>query len=169
MRDVLIISGPCGAGKTSVGFECLELLEEQGLSTAMVDAELTYFHPKPKNDPQGTQVAEAALAAVVPVYSAAGIERLLLPRVIERPRHLELVHAAAPGARLQVAWLEVPQATIAERLAQREVGSALDWHLHRAEEISRNAAAHEVFDFVVDGDRPVRAVALDVLARARWL
>ena len=54
-------------------------------------------------------------------YAAAGIERLLLPRVIERPRHLELVHAALPGARFQVAWLEVPQETIAERLSAREI------------------------------------------------
>ena len=50
----------------------------------MIDAELAYFHPKPDDDPQGTRVAEEALAAVAPVYAAAGIERLLLPRVIER-------------------------------------------------------------------------------------
>jgi len=169
VRDVLVISGPCGAGKSSVGFECLELLEERGIAAAMIDAELTYFHPKPDDDPQGTRVAEAALAAVAPVYAAAGIERLLLPRVIERPRHLELVHAALPGARFQVAWLEVPQETIAERLSAREIGSALDWHLRRAEEIRENAAAHDLFDFAVDGDRTVREVSEEMLCRAGWL
>ena len=135
----------------------------------MVDAELAYFHPKPDDDPQGTRVAEAALAAVAPVYAEAGLQRLLLPRVIERPRHLELVKAAVPGARIQVAWLEVPLATIATRLARREVGSALDWHVRRAEEIVGNASGHDLFDFAVDGDRPVRAVAGDVLVRAGWL
>jgi hypothetical protein len=169
VRDVLVISGPCGAGKTSVGFECLEILEERGLATAMVDAELAYFHPKPADDPQGTRVAEAALTAVAPVYSNAGVERLLLPRVIERPRHLELVRAAVPDARLQVAWLEVPPRTIAERLAGREVGSALNWHIQRAEEIRRNASACDLFDFSVDGDRPVRVVAREMLERAGWL
>jgi hypothetical protein len=169
MRDVLVISGPCGAGKTSVGFESLELLEEHGIACAMVDAELAYFHPKPDDDPQGTRVAEAALAALVPVYDAAGIERLLLPRVIERPRHLELVRTAVPGARLQVAWLEVPQEVIAARLAGREVGSALDWHVRRADEIRRNAAAHDLFDFSVDGARTVREAAQDVLACAGWI
>jgi hypothetical protein len=169
VRDVLVITGPCGAGKTSVGFECLELLEEHACPAAMVDAELAYFHPKPADDPQGTRVAEAALAAVVPVYAEAGLERLLLPRVVERPRHLELVKAAVPGARIQVAWLDVPLATIAKRLAGREVGSALDWHVRRAEEIVRNASAHDLFDFAVDGDRPVRAVAGEVLVRAGWL
>ena len=52
LRDVLVISGPCGAGKTSVGFECLELLEAGGVAAAMIDAELTYFHPKPVDDPK---------------------------------------------------------------------------------------------------------------------
>ena len=169
MREVLVISGPCGAGKSSVGFECLSLLEAAGVAAAMIDAELAYFHPKPDDDPQGTCVAEQALAAVAPVYAAAGIERLLLPRVIERPRHLNLVHAALPGARFQIAWLEVPMETIAARLAAREVGSALDRHLRRAAEISSSAIAHELFDFAVNGDRTVQEVSLDVLMHAGWL
>jgi hypothetical protein len=134
----------------------------------MIDAELAYFHPKPDDDPQGTRVAEQALAALAPIYAAAGIERLLLPRVIERRRHLELVHAALPGARLQVAWLEVSTETIAERLAEREVGSGLEWHLQRADEIRRNALVHDLFDFVVDGEGPVRDVAVEALERAGW-
>ncbi|HEU5215365.1 MAG TPA: hypothetical protein VFU30_07480 [Gaiellaceae bacterium] len=168
MREVLVISGPCGAGKSSVGFECLELLEADGVAAAMIDAELTYFHPKPNEDPQGTRVAEQALAALAPIYAAAGIRRLLLPRVIERPRHLELVHAALPGARLQVAWLQVSTETISERLAKREIGSGLEWHLQRVEEIRSNARAHDLFDFVVDGERPVREISEEVLRRAGW-
>ena len=169
MSDVLAISGPCGAGKSSVGFGCLELLEAYGVAAAMIDAELAYFHPKPADDRQGTRVAEQALAALAPVYAAAGIERLLLPRVIERPRHLELIRAALPGAHLRIVWLEVAQETIAERLAVRETGSALDWHLRRAEEIRSNATAHDLFDFAVDGERTVREVSDDVLLRAGWL
>ena len=169
MRDVLVISGPCGAGKSSVGFECLELLEQHGLAAAMVDAELAYFQPKPPDDPQGTAVAEAALAAVVPIYSNAGIDRLLLPRVVELPRHLELVRTAVREASLQVAWLEVSSATLVERLTGREVGSALEWHIRRAEEIRRHSSRYELFDFSIDGERPVADVASDLLTRAGWL
>jgi len=167
--DVLIVTGPVGAGKTSVAFECLEVLDEQGIAAAMVDAELVYFHPAPADDQQKERVAEAALAALWPLYAAQGIERLLLARVIEKPSHLELVRSAVPDARIQVAWLDVPAERIAERLGAREIGSALDWHLARSEEIRRNAAQHDLFDFAVNGDRPVREVALDVLDGAKWI
>ena len=168
MVDVLIVSGPIGAGKTSVAFECLEVLEEQGIAAAMVDAELVYFHPAPADDPMKERVAQAALAALWPHYAAQGIEHLLLSRVIEKPSHLELVHRAVPEARIQVAWLDVQVERIAERLRAREIGSALDWHLARSQEIRRNAAHHDLFDFTVDGERPVRAIALDILGRAGW-
>jgi adenylylsulfate kinase-like enzyme len=46
MPEVLVINGPCGAGKSTVGFECMEILEERGIPAAMVDAELAYFHPQ---------------------------------------------------------------------------------------------------------------------------
>lgn len=39
VADVLIVTGPVGAGKTSVAFECLEVLEEHGIAAAMVDGD----------------------------------------------------------------------------------------------------------------------------------
>ncbi len=169
MRDVLVITGPCGAGKSSVGFECLELLDAGGVGAAMIDAELAYFHPKPDDDPQGTRVAEQALAAVAPIYAAAGIERLLLPRVIERPRHLEPYNLETSARECCTYKLEVSKETIAERLSAREVGSALGWHLRRADEIRSNALSHALFDLTVDGEQSVREVAVEVLRRAGWL
>jgi len=163
--EVLVINGPCGAGKSSVGFECLEVLEERGIPTAMVDAELAYFHPQRG---MGEDVAERALAAIWPVYRDEGIDRLLLPRVIEKPLHLELVRRAVPGARIQIAWLDVPPELNAQRLRERERGTGLEWHLNRAEEIRRNARS-DFADFEVDGSRDLRAIALDLLARARWV
>jgi hypothetical protein len=163
--DVLIINGPCGAGKSSVGFECLEVLEERGIPTAMVDAELAYFHPQRG---QGEDVAERALAAVWPVYRDEGIDRLLLPRVIEKPLHLDVVRRAVPDAQIQIAWLDVTPELIAERLRAREQGTGLEWHLNRAEEIRRNAG-NDFADFRVDGSRDLRTIALDLLVRAGWV
>lgn len=164
MPDVLIITGPCGAGKTSVAFECMEILERTDLSAAMVDAELAYFWPRPADDPYGYAVAEAALRAVWQVYAAQGIKRLLLPRVVEDAEQLAIVERAVPGARIQLMRLVASPEAIAERLRGREVGSAFDWHVQRAAAIARATLGDPV-----DAERPVGEIARDVLARAGWL
>jgi hypothetical protein len=57
MDDVVIVTGPCGVGKSSVGFECMEILERRGVAAAMIDGELAYFCPKPPDDAFGYAVA----------------------------------------------------------------------------------------------------------------
>jgi len=48
------VTGPVGVGKPSVAFEMLDLLEERDVAHAFFDADsLTYFHPKPPDDPLG--------------------------------------------------------------------------------------------------------------------
>ena len=164
MAEALIITGPCGAGKTSVGFECLELLGEAGVPAAMVDAELAYFHPKPADDRWGYAVAERALAALWPVYRDYGIERLLLPRVVEDEEQLGIVERAVPDATLRVFRLVASLDTIDARLAEREVGTALEWHKNRAREIARSALGEPV-----EAERPVRETAREILERADWV
>lgn len=168
MADALIVTGPCGAGKSTVAFECLELLEAAGSPAALVDAELVYFHPAPAGDPHKERVAEQALAALWRIYREEGIERLLLARVLLYPRHAELVRRAVPDATLTIAWLDVPEDVVATRLAERERGSALEWHLRRAAEVRASGMRGEA-SFHVDGNRAPGVVAADVLRRAGWL
>jgi hypothetical protein len=164
MTDVLIITGPCGVGKTSVAFECAEILERTDLSAAMVDAELAYFWPRPADDPYGYAVAEEGLRVLWRVYAAQGINRLLLPRVVEDARQLAIVERAVPDARIQLVRLVASPAAIAERLRHREIGSALDWHIQRAAVVAQATLGEPV-----DAERPVGEVARDVLACAGWL
>ena len=168
MAEALIITGPCGAGKTTIAFECLELLETARIPAAMIDAELVYYHPAPSDDPHKERVAERALAALWEIYRGEGIERLLLPRVLLHPPHLELVRRAVPVDRLAVAWLDVPDAVVAARLGARERGSALDWHLQRAREV-RASGMRARSDVHVDADRPIGEVGLDLLQKVKWL
>ena len=83
MRDVLVLTGPCGVGKSSVAFEAMHLLKAAGVPAAMIDAELAYFHPKPPGEPFGYAIAEEGLPALVHVDERAGLDRLLLARVVE--------------------------------------------------------------------------------------
>ncbi len=162
--DVLVLSGPCGVGKSSVAFECMTVLEAAGVPAAMVDAELAYFHPKPAGDPHGYAVAEAGLAALWHVYAAAGHRRLLLARVVEDEEQRAIVERAVPGARIRVLRLVARPETIAARLREREIGAGLAWHLARSAEIARSTLGEPV-----DAERPVAEVARDALSRAGWL
>jgi hypothetical protein len=164
MVDVLILTGPCGVGKSSVAFECMNLLEAAGVPAAMVDGELAYFHPKAANDRFGYDVAEAGLRALWPVYAQAGHTRLLLPRVVEDEEQYAIVERAVRGARIRVLRLVAGSGTIEERLRARELGSGLAWHLERSAAIRRATIGDSV-----DAERSVSEVARDVLARAGWL
>jgi hypothetical protein len=164
MTDVLVLTGPCGVGKSTVAFECMEILARADVPAAMVDAELAYFHPKPGGDPHGYAVAEEALRALWRVYAAAGHRRLLLARVVENREQLGIVERAVPGARVRILRLVAAPATVRDRLRRREIGSGLAWHLGRSEEI----AAADLGE-PVDADRDVQGIARDVLARAGWL
>ncbi|HSC51198.1 MAG TPA: hypothetical protein VLD16_13120 [Gaiellaceae bacterium] len=166
--EALLITGPCGAGKSTVGFACLELLGAAAVQAAMVDAELVYLSTAPPDDPHNEAIAERALAAVYRVYREAGVRRLLLPRVLMYPRHLELVARAVPEAVLTTVWLDVPDDVLAERLAGRESGAGVGWHLDRAREINASGM-RELTDLQVDGERAPPQIAAELLGHVHWL
>lgn len=163
MPDVVVLTGPCGVGKSSVAFECMTLLEAADVAAAMVDGELAYVHPKPAGDPFGYAFAEAGLRALWRVYAAAGLERLLLARVVEDAEQLAIVERAVPDARIRIFRLVAAPATIASRLRRREIGSGLAWHEQRSAEIARATLGEPV-----DAERSVVEIARDVLARTGW-
>jgi len=161
--EIVVITGPCGVGKSSVAFECMDILERDGVAAAMVDTELAYFQPKPAGDPFGYAVAEEALRALWRIYASQGITRLLLGRVVENEEQLAIVERAVPDARIRMFRLVARRETIVNRLRIRETGSALDWHVQRSDEIAAATLGEEV-----DAERPVAEVASDVLDRAGW-
>lgn len=166
--EALLITGPCGAGKSTVGFACLDLLRAEAVQAAMVDAELVYLSTAPPDDPHNEAIAEQGLAAVYRVYRAAGIRRLLLPRVLLYPRHLELVLRAVPDTSLTTVWLDVSEDVLSQRLEGRESGDSVGWHLDRARAVIASGM-REVTDLQVNGERAPEEIAADLLAHVRWL
>lgn len=166
--EALVITGPCGAGKSTVGFACLTLLGAEAVRAAMVDAELVYLSTAPADDPHNEAIAEQGLAAVYRVYHDAGIRRLLLPRVLLYPRQLELVARAVPDSTLTTAWLDVSDSVLAQRLEARESGDSVRSHVDRARAV-KESGMRELADLRVDGEREPQQIAADLLTHLQWL
>ena len=117
-------------------------------------------------------LAERNLAAMWANYRALGYQRMIytntasvLPKVMD-----ELVAAMGDGPRLTAVLLTCSDATARQRLAGREIGTALDWHVERsdlmARRLDRRAPSH-VHRVPTDG-RPVADIAAELIALAGW-
>lgn len=166
---VLAISGSVGVGKTSTLIEIHDILEERKVPHGCVERDaLGYSWP-----PQGRfneRIIEKNLSCVVRTFLAAGAERLAIAGVIETPHDLSVYERCIPNAEIQVCRLTAELDLRRERLRIREKGAGLSWHLERTAELDGILDKARLDDFSVDnGDRPLRDVALEVLARAGWL
>lgn len=165
---VLAISGAVGVGKTSVLSELNYILETEKVPHGCIERDaLSYTWPT-----QGRfneVMVERNLRCVIANFLEAGATRLLIAGVIEGPEDLEVYRRCIPNAEIQVCRLTADVDLRRQRLRSREKGAGLDWHLDRTVELDGILDRAGIEDFCVDnGDRPLREVALEVLARAGW-
>ena len=93
---------------------------------------LDQVFPAPPDDPVRERISEANLRAVWANYRALGQTRLVYTNtaaVLSKPW---MNRALGGGARFIGALLTASDATAAERLAKREVGGGLGWHIERS-------------------------------------
>ncbi len=148
---VLLITGPVGVGKSTVAAEAARLLREANVPHALVDlAWIEQCWPVPADDPWNERLTHRNLACMWANFRQAGADRLLLVRVLEARSLLRQVVEAVPGAEVTVVRLRAPLAVLQARIRSRE--------------------ARDPEDHLVDNeDRPVAAVAEEVLRRVGWL
>jgi ribose 1,5-bisphosphokinase PhnN len=100
----------------------------------------------------------------------AGVERLILARVVESTEHLAAIRRALPDVRLRVVRLTAPLEVLADRIAEREIGSGRDWHLRRAAELTQAWESQPIEGNLVEtSGRSVTAIAEDILLLSGWL
>jgi len=164
---VLLITGPVGAGKSTVAGEAARLLREAGIPHALVDlAWIEQCWPVPADDPWNERLTHRNLACLWANFRQAGAGRLILVRVLEDRSLLRHVAEAVPGATITVVGLRAPLAVLHARIRAREASDP-GWFLGAATHTATVLEQARVEDHLVDNqDRPVAVVAGEVLRLA---
>lgn len=167
MADTLVITGPVGAGKTTVASAIATLLEARDIPHALVDMDaLRDVYPAPEGDPFATQIGYRNLAAMWPNLRAVHPRVLILADVVETRGQLAEYEVALPGTRITIVRLDVPMPLILARLDTRERPGTLAWYRRRAPELQEVMEREQVADLVIDaGDRSPDAIAREIVDR----
>jgi len=171
MTRVLLITGTLGAGKTAVAVEAGRLLSLRDVRVAVVDLDwLGWVHLGDGDGPgRVDELIAANLAALRPNYAAAGIQHLILARLLIRRSGLEAVRAALSDADLKVVRLTAAPSILEARLRRRDTGRELEEHLGEFGPYAEQSAAVEADAVVANDGAPLAEVAEEVLRRAGWL
>ncbi|KOX13949.1 AAA family ATPase [Nocardiopsis sp. NRRL B-16309] len=171
-RQVLLIGGGSGVGKTTVGWEVSVLLRARDVAHCVIEGDmLDQVHPAPADDPARSGVTERNLAAVWSNYAELGHHRLVYTNTVSLLEVPMFRRALGPGPlRFTLVLLTAGEEVVRERLARRETGSQLPAHIERSRRMAARLAA-EAPDGTVrvatDG-LTVAQVAARVAAAAAW-
>lgn len=167
--EAIFLGGRSGSGKSSVGYEMHAQLSAAQVRHCLIEGDnLDQAYPPPWEH----GLAERNLAAMWANYRALGYRRLiytntacLLPDVTS-----ELTTAMGDGPKLTAVLLTCSDTTARQRLAGREIGTALDWHIERSD-LMAGTLDRQTPDYVhrvATGGRPVADIAAEILALAGW-
>jgi hypothetical protein len=166
--DGVLITGVYGSGKSSVAVEIAYLLEQRRQPYALLDLDYLGWGGDNFDDHEaGRGLMLRNVAAVASNYRDAGVSVFVAAWFVRDHGALRGVREAV-GVPLRVVRLTVPLPDIERRLAaDRTSGRGDDLR-----EAAASLAAGEgvgVEDVVIANDRPVAAVAGEVMAWLGWL
>jgi len=167
LLEAVLIIGPYGSGKSTLATEMSYLLGLRREPHALLD--LDYLGWAGTGD--GGREADLAmtlpnLAAVTANYLAAGIRWYILAWYIEDSSEVQAVRQAL-GFPMRVARLEIPLDVIGRRLGPDPTAERQD-NLREAARQIESGGGVGTEDILLQGDRPVRELATDLLGRLGW-
>ena len=168
---LLLISGPVGVGKTTVGEEVSNLLEQRGVTHTFLDMDcLAATYPRPSDDRFGTRLALLNLREVWTNCVAAGSRNLIISRVVETQHDVEEIQRMVPTSRPVICLLRASHRTLVKRVRARELGSGRSWHEARAIELAKSLERSAPADFVIETEgRPLPEIADEVAGKVDWV
>jgi hypothetical protein len=165
----LVLSGPPGVGKTTVGWRVFDRCIDLGLDPAFVDLDLLgAAWPPPDDDPHHARLKATNLAAVWSNYREAGSRQLIIAGVVENhEERLQLEDAT--GGPVTVCRLTAPDTELAHRIRHRgrEDESSLLPLITRAAELSTQLTTNDISNFTIPTTRPLDETTTQILTT--WL
>lgn len=170
IEQVLLIGGPAGVGKSTVGWEVSVQLNRLQIAHWHLEGDvLDAAWPRPEDDQDGERMTVNTMRAMAGVFAVEGYTRCVhvqTASVIDS----HLVTQALGNVRLRGVLLTASEATRVQRLADREIGTDLDRHLastrRMAERLERESPNWVVR--VATDDRTVAEIAREVIALSGW-
>ncbi|MDX6237905.1 MAG: hypothetical protein QOG10_2720 [Kribbellaceae bacterium] len=147
LLPVLWVCGPCGVGKTTVGWEIFSQLDSVGIRVGYVDVDqLGMCYPSPAEDPHNHRVKVANVAAAVATFRTAGARCVVISGTVDVDQARTYADQI-PGAALTFCRLSIDRDDLRTRLAAR--GSDADL-LEEAMQEAETLDLSEFADVCVD-------------------
>lgn len=166
--EVIFIGGRSGVGKSSVAAEASHLLARADIRHAVIEGDnLDQAFPQPWRE--GIDLAERNLAAIWRNYRAVGYSRLIFTNTVSVLEIPSLTAALGEQVHSFAVLLTASDTATADRLARREIGTALQEHIERSKlAAARLDASSTAYRVTTDG-RPITDIAAEILHAAGWL
>ena len=168
MGEAVLIIGPYGSGKSSVGAELADLVEGPNLPYALIDLDvLGWYGTETSDSHTDSTVFLRNLRAVVATYADVGVRYFILAGTVATAGELEDIRDALPVP-MRTVRLTLSLDEITRRLSMVPTSGRRD----DLEEASRQIAAGEgvgLEDLAVANDRPIRELAREIVGWLGWL
>jgi adenylylsulfate kinase-like enzyme len=166
--NVIVFSGTMGAGKTTVMGEASDILSQQGVVHATLDLDAMTTVGLPEH--LARDVAARNLATVFANFVDHGIRHVLVAVAVETRADLQALRRAMSEPAMVVCRLVASEATLEQRIRQREPGMCQEQFVARARKLDAILDRAAVEDVIERNDgRPVTEVAAAILRQAGWI
>ena len=172
---VLVVNGSIGAGKTKTAGAVFDVLAERGVRCAMIDGDyLCQASPDAPGAAFNQGLFFQNLAAVAPVYRAAGYGVMVIARVVEDPddraRYSSAFASDAGPAEVRIVRVTAPERERKDRIVQRDLEPEWQqWGHARTVELHESLEALQLDDAVVtNSGRLPMATAAEILEKLGW-
>ena len=122
---ILLICGPAGVGKSTVGFEVYVRTVRDGHTSGYVDLDqIGFMRPGSANDPGNHRLKAGNLAAMWRTYHAAGATHLVATGPVDGKAALQTYVRALPAASVTVCRLHAGPSELTRRILSRGEGGS---------------------------------------------